>query len=497
MRILCLSLLVAVSILPLTARAQRLGGERFSPSGSEDGILGTEGADSRMPFRPYVSLWAHYAHDPVVIRRADGERLSEPVAHAVGANLVASLALWRGLEFGVGAPMTIWSDGDDTRNGGINAPGFAVGDLTVRVGYRLRLAEHSAIALHVPMLIPISGDDNVMSLGLGVRPTLAFMQRFGMIELLVNGSYFIRERQQRLDFDGGDEIGLRAAARFAVDPAWQSAVLVDLGLSTTPRSFLDAASTPAEGRVGFEHWIAEHVRLTAYVGTGLTTGVGAPDFRGGIGISYGDNPPFRPRPEPAPGDADGDGVLDAADECVYEPEDPDGFQDEDGCPEQDNDQDGILDMSDGCPSQPETMNGISDEDGCPDRVRLEDTLITTFENVHFRTGSDEILPRSFPMLNEVVGILGVNPGLRIRVEGHTDNVGDDAANMDLSQRRAESVRRYLIENGVPDTQLTAQGFGETRPVDTNDTPEGRAKNRRVEFHIVSGNQGDIEVREPQ
>jgi outer membrane protein OmpA-like peptidoglycan-associated protein len=468
------------------AHAQRVGGQRFAPASSEDGVLSTEGADSRMPLRPHVGLWLHYAYDPVVVV-VDGEEAGAPVEHLLAADLVASMNVWAGLEFGVGLPVTLWSEENldpGQAAGAPVAPGTAFGDITVRVGYRLRLADHSALALHVPVLLPTTGSDDPLGLGLGVRPTVAFMQRVGSVELLFNLSYLVRGRAETLDYSGGDELGARFGARFSLDDAWRSAVLLDLGLASAVRDFFAAASTPAEGRVGFEHWLTKDLSLTVFAGTGLSTGVGAADFRAGVGLGYGVNPPYRPRPDPSSGDADGDGILDQRDQCPDDPEDPDGYEDDDGCPDDDNDGDGILDVDDGCPNAPETVNGISDEDGCPDLVRLEDTLIATFEPVHFRTNSEEILPQSHPMLDEVVAILETNPDLRIRIEGHTDDVGDDQVNLDLSQRRADSVRRYLVDHGVPSGQLDAVGHGETRPLAGNRTRAGRAQNRRVEFHIV-------------
>ena len=146
--------------------------------------------------------------------------------------------------------------------------------------------------------------------------------------------------------------------------------------------------------------------------------------------------------------------------------------------------DGTADVDDACPRAPETLNGISDDDGCPDRILIEETLITTFEPVYFQSNSEIIEERSHPMLKEIGGVLRTNPGMQIRVEGHSDGQGDDEYNRELSERRAESVRSFLIENGAAKGQVEAEGVGERRPIASNETTEGRSKNRRVEFHIV-------------
>jgi large repetitive protein len=193
---------------------------------------------------------------------------------------------------------------------------------------------------------------------------------------------------------------------------------------------------------------------------------------------------------PAPVDSDGDGLLDAQDKCPLEAEDKDGFEDEDGCPDPDNDKDGIPDTSDRCPNEPETINGVKDEDGCPDQgkamVVIQGNKILILEKVYFATNKDVILPRSFNLLKQVAAVLRANPQIeKVRVEGHTDSQGSDAKNLDLSQRRANNVRRRLIEQEkIGAERLEATGYGETRPVDSNLTSKGRENNRRVEFTIL-------------
>ena len=190
------------------------------------------------------------------------------------------------------------------------------------------------------------------------------------------------------------------------------------------------------------------------------------------------------------GDADQDGILDDVDVCPRVAEDRDGFEDEDGCPDPDNDGDGILDEKDNCPLQPETKNGFEDEDGCPDvklelvKVNRELGKIEISQTVYFETGKATIRSRSFPLLNEVAQALAANDTMEVLVEGHTDSVGSNSMNLDLSDRRAQSVRDYLTAQGIEGGRLTALGFGEERPIDTNRTKSGREKNRRVEFTIT-------------
>ncbi len=197
---------------------------------------------------------------------------------------------------------------------------------------------------------------------------------------------------------------------------------------------------------------------------------------------------------PAP-DSDTDGIPDEEDRCPLSPEDRDGFEDDDGCPDLDNDEDGIPDAQDRCPLEAETINGVEDEDGCPDvavlpapqaTVSAAGDRIEVNQQVQFELRRATIAASSLPLLREVGRILRAHPRVRIEVQGHTDGAGDTSRNLALSQQRAEAVRTFLIHEGVAGERLQARGYGATQPRSSNDTAEGRAKNRRVEFVI----QGD-------
>ena len=188
-------------------------------------------------------------------------------------------------------------------------------------------------------------------------------------------------------------------------------------------------------------------------------------------------------------DNDKDGILDVDDKCPLDPEDTDGFEDTDGCPDPDNDRDHLLDVNDACPTEPEDFDGFEDTDGCPEEgsglVNLTCEKIEIKDSVYFDTGSDHIQERSFTLLNQVAAVLQSATQIkRLRVEGHTDDRGKNAYNLELSQRRAASVMRYLLERGVADNRLTSEGYGETRPIADNKSPAGRSQNRRVEFVVL-------------
>ena len=168
-------------------------------------------------------------------------------------------------------------------------------------------------------------------------------------------------------------------------------------------------------------------------------------------------------------DSDGDGVTDDLDRC---PNTPKGVKvDAHGCP-LDSDGDGVADYLDKCPNTPK--GATVDARGC----------WTYAAKVMFDINSAEIKSEAYPMLDEAILILEKNPEMKVEIDGHTDNTGSAAYNMNLSERRAKSVMKYFVDKGVEAGQLTTKGFGFTKPAASNDTKEGRTKNRRVELTPV-------------
>ncbi|MCC5904195.1 MAG: OmpA family protein [Halomonas sp.] len=169
-----------------------------------------------------------------------------------------------------------------------------------------------------------------------------------------------------------------------------------------------------------------------------------------------------------PLDSDGDGVPDYRDQC---PGTPAGVEvDARGCP-LDSDGDGVPDYRDQCPDTPAgvAVNAL----GCPESLVLRD--------VNFEFDSAQLTSNAQQVLNGIAERLVNNPDVRVSIEGHTDSRGSAQYNQNLSQRRAESVAAYLSQRGVATNRMRAIGYGEARPVASNDTDAGRAQNRRVEL----------------
>ena len=188
-------------------------------------------------------------------------------------------------------------------------------------------------------------------------------------------------------------------------------------------------------------------------------------------------------------DDDGDGIPDAVDQCAHNKEDRDGFEDHDGCLDPDNDKDGIFDLVDLCPDEAETANGVADSDGCPDGERdlaaITRRSVWLRSPVEFQRGTAQLTSDGRKVLREAAVLLIRHAAVGdILVEGHTDDSGDEAELLYLSQERAEAARAYLIEVGVAEQRLEARGFGGTLPMDTNETAAGRRANNRIELRFA-------------
>ncbi|MFV8756283.1 OmpA family protein [Nannocystaceae bacterium ST9] len=179
-------------------------------------------------------------------------------------------------------------------------------------------------------------------------------------------------------------------------------------------------------------------------------------------------------------DRDGDGIPDRDDQCPRVPGDPPT-----GCPP-DKDEDDIPDQIDACPTDPESRNGFEDDDGCPDEVPDEFAdLAGILKGINFDTDKDVIKSDSKPILDRAVEVLEKFPNVRIEISGHTDSRGEYEHNMDLSRRRSESVKNYLIAAGIDAARIETRGAGPNEPIATNDTSDGRAENRRIEVKILT------------
>jgi OOP family OmpA-OmpF porin len=416
-----------------------------------------------------------------------------------------------------------------------------------------------SLAVIPTLILPTrsSSDTYFDDKGFAFAPELALSRRWTGWRAGVNAGYHARERATFLNQVVDDELFAHAGVGYQFADRGGPPLGIDVTMSgaTAARAPVDNFNeNHLETLVGATYDLAGGAQLFGGGGAGLRKGYGTPDWRGlvGVRLGFGGDPrPAPPRREPVPEpvldrdhdgvldaedrcidvpgpaalggcpDSDGDGLVDVDDKCPTEAEDLDSFEDGDGCPELDNDKDGVPDAADTCPLQagPAENNGCpdADRDGdgvvdrldkCPDEKGLakdagcpavsidtEGGVLKVLESVYFKTDRAEIQPVSFPVLDDVAAALKTHDKLRIQVEGHTDSQGDNNYNKQLSQRRTESVVAYLVQKGIDRSRLVAKGFGEEQPIADNNTDEGRAKNRRVVFTILSGGDG-VKVRPP-
>ena len=190
-------------------------------------------------------------------------------------------------------------------------------------------------------------------------------------------------------------------------------------------------------------------------------------------------------------DQDGDGILDTDDACPGVAGVKTTNPKTNGCPDLDRDKDGVPNDVDACPDEPGKADPDPKKNGCP-KAFLDKGVIKITEQVRFKTASAEIVPGkdSQEILDAVLSVLKAHPEVKhVRVEGHTDDRGAPAKNKALSKARAETVAKWLTAHGIEKTRVSAEGFGEEKPIEPNTTEAGRTANRRVEFHVEQGQAG--------
>jgi outer membrane protein OmpA-like peptidoglycan-associated protein len=397
-----------------------------------------------------------------------GRRPSATVDDLVTATLVAAIGIRLGpipLELGASVPLAI-------------ANGVAGGAATQGLGDagfhgKVRFARHLAAigSVYAPTAsdgMPGGGAQQLLGV---VDANLAARLRLGLSAGV---------RRTALGMDTATSYPVGAAAAWSVAPEKFELIAEITG------TFGDARTL--EALAGVKLYLARNSYLSLGAGRGLSSGT--PDERALIGIV------FEPRAmsrragrvedpierEPAVQvakrdfpDRDNDGIRDDLDQCIDERENYNGFQDDDGCPDDDRDVN-LLDLDDPCRVDPDKCDR--------NRVIVRKGDLVPLNGIDFEYDRAVIRPISYKVLDAVVQALVDNPQIElVEVKGHTDERGDDAYNLDLSERRAAAVVAYLTAHGIVADRLTSTGYGEMQPLDRAHTEAAWAKNRRVEFQI--------------
>lgn len=407
----------------------------------------------------------NYAHKPLVLRDADDKRVGTVIDSQSTINLLGSIGLFGIGELGLDVPVVVHQPAGDTTVAGLDVSeaGAGIGDIRLVPKVQLFNTREdardggAALALVGDVWLPTGQSSALQGGDLRAGLRLAFdVVAMSNVRLAANVGYLFRSSEEVLNLDVRDALTWAVASEVALTPEFRLAGEV-FGKATLTSESVSFEEFPIEALVGGKYQ-KSGLFLEAGGGIGLVSGYGTPDFRVLVGLGYAlpeaefeefvyvePEPEPQPEPEPEP---------QPEPEPVRAPEPP--------------------------PVVPEPVREPVKEVV----IDRETKRIVIMEAVYFGNDSDVIEERSYGILNQVAQVLRENPELVVRVEGHTDSRGRAAHNLDLSNRRASAVRAYLIRQGIAPERLLSQGFGPNRPIADNATAEGRATNRRVEFHIV-------------
>ncbi|MDY7232342.1 outer membrane exchange protein TraB [Hyalangium rubrum] len=497
-----LALALGLAATAATAQDARFDVQLFRPSGAPQDVVMVGQSRPLAHMSASGGFFLNFSLDPLVLVNKSGDS-SKKVLSLVGNRLqldaMATVGVFDWAELGVDMPLVLAQGGDNLEAIGSEGAikGYVLGDLRltgkVAVPGLRRRPEDSGLgaAITFGLGLPTGDQEAFASDGeLTYSPGLLVDYRFES-GILLSGTAGLWDRPDRV-FNGttvGDmaPFGIAAEVPILRGSGITAVGMVHgaVGLDKLPD---EPRNIPAELLFGLRWYSSTGLTFTVGGGGGCGCSLQAPSLRFFTSIVWVPaktaeweaiekfKEPPEPPPPPPP-DSDGDSVTDDLDVCPKEP----GRADRGGCPIRDADGDGVEDSLDKCP---QVAAGPDGKGGCP-LVRIQGNKILILEQVNFATDQDVILSESFPILEEVSQVLKTHPEInRLLVEGHTDARASDDYNLDLSNRRAASVRRYLEESGVSTERLCSQGFGRTKPLAENDTEEGMALNRRVEFTIL-------------
>jgi outer membrane protein OmpA-like peptidoglycan-associated protein len=441
---------------------------------------------------------------------AEGE--TPIVRDLIHAEAALALGLFDVAQLGVVAPL-VWSQAaDDFEQPTRFESSSGLGDLRLDLDATLLRGELASSVRLVASLPTGDAERARGSSGPAFTPSLVVRQRWRAVSIAGALGYRIQERasvpgahhDDALEAMLGLAVGLsrvielRAEARgrfgtvawvegmvgAAIAPSERFELLAALGGAAPP-------SEIGEGAAALRAYLAARVSLGADARAPISDDVdrdGRLNAQDACALLPEDRDGFLDDDGCPDLDDDADGARDDADKCPRASEDRDGFEDADGCPELDNDGDGQPDGHDACSMDPEDRDGFEDGDGCPEpgpkpvTVSIEEGRILVSERIYFEGDSDVLRAVSFPSLDRIAEAIASLPAGRVvQVEGHTDDSGNAAYDLDVSYRRARAVVEYLKQHGVPAERLKYRGYGGTRPIAKGDTPDVRALNRRVEL----------------
>ncbi len=497
---------IVITSFSHTANAQGFDTEIFRPGSSSTAYLSQQSTEVLPAWTLNMGVTLGMANNPLVLRDPDtGEQVMNGVVVSKrhGAYLAAGIGLFGRFELGVALPMVLSQEGQgELLASSPDLNSASLGDLRITLKGRIWQASGFRLAAAVDASLP-AGNHNELygEEGVSTAPQLIAGWNRGRVSAALNVGLRLREVTQVAGLEINDE--LTTGAGLAVELASQRVWLLAEAYASRALQNNSAENSPAEALLGVRVAVWGPYQLQAAGGVGIGRGYGTPSSRALLGFFYRPPPKAKPitvapepepvianiePPAPTPVDSDGDGITDPNDACPLEPEDMDGFEDDNGCPDPDNDGDSILDGDDACPLQAEVVNGIDDEDGCPDEgiiTMIEDRVVLG-EKVLFDKNRARVKRQGRKALQAIITLYLQHPEWgAMSVEGHADTRGPTDYNLSLSRRRADRVRHEMMDLGMPAEKISSKGFGEAMPIASGDSEEARQTNRRVEFVILN------------
>ena len=466
------------------------------------------------------ALRADYAHGLFAFTQ-NGNSLGNVIPDRLDLHLLTSFAYKHFASIGLDVPFTAYqADGFDVVRSKLapafaaqyfpNLPSGGLGDIRLVPKIALPFHRPFSLALIAEMRFRTARTDAFLGdqegpfhghAGPIFAPRIEGEGTVWRLRLVGELGYQVRGQEQYFNLVVGDQFTFGAGADMALPyvPIFNSWEVIAEYTGNTqvdkPFTFNDSQQyeTAMELSGGVRARVKHGFVLFAGMGTGLSGGGwGRELFRAFAGVGW--EPPNSDYSVPITRDevdTDHDGIPDGSDRCPTVP----GPADTDGCP--DSDGDGIPDIDDKCPNDP----GPVENGGCPVEepvVKWTQQKLNLNAGINFETGKAEIKKDSFKVVDAVADFLKANPIIKkVRVEGHTDNRGSEQLNLDLSKKRAKAVLNRLIKDGIDASRLESEGYGFNRPIASNDTALGRAKNRRVEFTVLDpANDEDNKIGRP-
>jgi len=464
---------LTAALAPASARAVNAHGfDVAAPTG--DPLCFTRvGCPQIAPNRGWdVGTTLDYADSPVAEQLPEGR---VPVLDTLTTATVTAAYAFKGFQLDASVPVHL---------AGVDAAGAftTLGDIRVGGQVPFHIDNFPTIGVRAAVWAPTGAAERwVGSAGPRAAVSATVGKEFGKLGLVASlGAMAALPSETR-----NLQEGLGPVAGLGVGWRVTDAVSATLELSTAS----DLPQLPLEASVSTRARLPLGAWAVLGAAAGVGEGIGSSRWRGYVGLGFSKLPP--PPPPPAPpvdptADRDGDDFPDVRDDCPDQAETIDGFTDEDGCPELDGDGDGVAFEEDVCPREP--IHREQDprySNGCPQVAELSGDRILITETIFFKEGKAELLPSSARVLDAVRVVIADNPTIPfVLIEGHANVNGSEAFNRRLSDARAFSVMRWLVDNGVPHDRLLSKGFGEARPLAPGETVDALAINRRVEFRIV-------------